>query len=130
MCFHTGMTQAFITYPDGGEEPQMTDRRMTAAVLQDIDRTFREDLQHLVYAHRWQPGDFIITDNLAVAHEASPTRSCRRSRWGCASCTGAQSRAPPHRARGLGKRERRRGQQWVPSLFLQHHACVYKPCHT
>lgn len=25
-----------------------------------------------MYAHEWEEGDFLITDNLALAHEAAP----------------------------------------------------------
>ncbi len=34
------------------------------------------------YWHNWEPGDFIISDNLAVGHEASPQSQFPRSQVG------------------------------------------------
>ena len=34
------------------------------------------------YSHKWEPGDFIISDNLAVGHEASPETQYPRSKVG------------------------------------------------
>ena len=36
----------------------------------------------LQYWHNWESGDFIISDNLAVGHEASPQSQFERSKVG------------------------------------------------
>ena len=34
------------------------------------------------YMHKWEPGDFIISDNLAVGHEASPQTQYSKDKVG------------------------------------------------
>ena len=72
LCFHTGMIQAFI-WDFGTPKQRLTSRQETAALLDEIGREFgvgRND--QLKYRHNWRAGDVILSDNLAVAHEASP----------------------------------------------------------
>ena len=38
--------------------------------------------KELIYRHEWQPGDFIISDNLALGHEAAPETQLPRSEVG------------------------------------------------
>lgn len=65
MCFHLGMISGFYvdsTRPMSREETAATLDELEAAILQS----------GLIYTHEWQPGDFIISDNCAVGHEATP----------------------------------------------------------
>ena len=39
-------------------------------------------MQLLQYWHHWEPGDFLISDNLALGHEASPQTQWSRERVG------------------------------------------------
>merc|ERR1719397_139154 len=55
LCFHLGMTAGFLL---DGEPEQQLGGMETAAALQ--------------YRHEYRQGDLVITDNLAVGHEASP----------------------------------------------------------
>ncbi|DBB16677.1 TPA: hypothetical protein ACH3X3_014925 [Trebouxia sp. C0006] len=71
MCLHTGMTDAYVWDLDTPQE-RVAGSAETRQTLGEIDQVFRGEIGHLVYSHKWQPGDFIISDNLAVAHEASP----------------------------------------------------------
>ncbi|KAL3143007.1 hypothetical protein ABBQ38_003286 [Trebouxia sp. C0009 RCD-2024] len=71
MCLHTGMTDAYVWDLDTPQE-QVAGVKETRHILGELDQVFRREIGHLLYSHKWKPGDFIITDNLAVAHEASP----------------------------------------------------------
>lgn len=71
MCFHLGMTDAFI-WDFNTENEKMTNENETVKILNEIHREFVKDNGAIQYSHKWEPGDFIITDNLAVGHEASP----------------------------------------------------------
>ena len=54
----------------GTEAETLLSRRETSEILASIHEEFvREGIS---YAHKWQLGDFIISDNLAIGHEASP----------------------------------------------------------
>lgn len=65
--------EAFIE-EDEGDQRRLLSKMETLNVLDEIEATFQEGGAgaHLRWSHRWQPGDFIIADNLAVGHEASP----------------------------------------------------------
>ncbi|KAK9806936.1 hypothetical protein WJX72_008011 [[Myrmecia] bisecta] len=71
MCFHTGMTAALGWDLDTPAE-RIATYQETEQLLQEIEDTFQHDIDHLKYRHQWREGDFIISDNLAVGHEASP----------------------------------------------------------
>lgn len=43
----------------------------TEALLGELEQLLQEN-EDLVYRHEWKDGDFLITDNLALAHEATP----------------------------------------------------------
>ena len=71
LCFHLGMTERFILdYKKPSE--QLMSRQDTEDILKSIHQEFVKEDGALQYHHHYQPGDFIITDNLAVGHEASP----------------------------------------------------------
>jgi taurine dioxygenase len=71
MCFHLGMISNFILdYKSHGQ--RVTDSQETNHLLQEIHSEIVKDNERLVYKHHWEEGDFIISDNLAVAHEATP----------------------------------------------------------
>ena len=44
----------------------------TRKVLDGIEAEFENNREKLVYDHDWEVGDFIISDNLALGHMASP----------------------------------------------------------
>jgi len=71
LCFHLGMIDCFV-WDYGSKSQKMTDRKETLAILQEIYREIVKDNESLVYKHEWKPGDFIISDNRAVGHEATP----------------------------------------------------------
>ncbi|CAL1542438.1 unnamed protein product [Lymnaea stagnalis] len=71
MCFHLGMIRCFI-WDYGTQNQRMTDYNETRQIFQDIHDEIVKDNEKLVYEHHWERGDFIISDNRAVAHEATP----------------------------------------------------------
>lgn len=82
MCFHVGMTEA-VAWEADRPKPQMASIRETRDILDELaEACGGERMASLRYAHKWQPGDFIISDNLAVAHEASPETQLDRSAVG------------------------------------------------
>lgn len=72
LIFHLGMTHRFVWDADNPSAARMTSRGETADLLEGIHHAITHTARHLIYHHVWEPGDFIISDNLAVAHEASP----------------------------------------------------------
>ena len=102
LCFHLGMTEGFLI--DQGTKEQ---RSLSPSEVQQVVHWNRSDLiQHILelifyinikllqqvldsikeeicregqaYSHVYQPGDFIISDNLAVGHEADPATQLPR----------------------------------------------------
>ncbi|XP_069128262.1 (3R)-3-[(carboxymethyl)amino]fatty acid oxygenase/decarboxylase-like [Argopecten irradians] len=71
LCFHLGMTEGFIV-DKGTEKEQYTSDMETIGILKDIHKEIVKDDRRLIYSHKWEEGDFIISDNLAVGHEATP----------------------------------------------------------
>ncbi|KAK7100497.1 hypothetical protein V1264_023443 [Littorina saxatilis] len=71
ICFHLGMTGGFV-WDYGTDEERSTDRRETAQILQEMHQEITKDNSRLIHSHKWEVGDFIISDNLAVGHEATP----------------------------------------------------------
>lgn len=99
MCFHLGMTASFVWDPNTPQE-RHTDPRETASLLDEMERAVLER-QHLWYHHRWKAGDFIISDNVALAHEASPDTQLPVSRVGLRvmhRTTVAGMHGPPRKA--------------------------------
>lgn len=72
LCFHVGMIDSFI-WDQGTPNARTTDREETDRILDEIEAAFTVSAPKLglIYSHRWLPGDFIMSDNAAVAHEAS-----------------------------------------------------------
>jgi len=81
MCFHLGMTSDFM-YDYGTENEKIADNNAFRRIIQDIYEEFVKDNLSIQYKHKWSEGDFIISDNLAVAHEASPETQLPRSQVG------------------------------------------------
>lgn len=83
MCFHLGMTAAFVWDYDASSKDNVdnavnsnaarqTDASETEALLNEIEAVFHSEVAaRLIYSHKWQHGDFIISDNAALGHEAS-----------------------------------------------------------
>jgi alpha-ketoglutarate-dependent taurine dioxygenase len=72
ICFHLGMTDGFVVKKGSSDERVMSSAE-AITLLKDIHSKIVANNEELVYAHKWQEGDFIISDNLAVGHEAAPT---------------------------------------------------------
>lgn len=51
ICLHTGMTDAYVWDLESAE-PRIADRAETRQILQEIDATFRQKIQHLIYSHK------------------------------------------------------------------------------
>ncbi|XP_069705019.1 alpha-ketoglutarate-dependent taurine dioxygenase-like isoform X2 [Periplaneta americana] len=71
MCFHLGMTCNYI-WDYGTPQERMTTEDEFERITRDIHHEFVKDGGKIQYSHKWQEGDFIISDNLAVGHEATP----------------------------------------------------------
>ncbi|KAK7465206.1 hypothetical protein BaRGS_00037610, partial [Batillaria attramentaria] len=71
LCFHNGGTNAFV-WDYGTDQERQTDARETQLLLREIHHEITKDNNRLVYSHKWKAGDFIIADNLALGHYATP----------------------------------------------------------
>jgi len=71
LCFHLGMTQGFILDYQKSTEKKLTESE-TSKILSGIHHEFTKNDGAVQYHHKYEAGDFIISDNLAVGHEASP----------------------------------------------------------
>ncbi|KAI8510173.1 hypothetical protein Bbelb_126010 [Branchiostoma belcheri] len=71
LCFHLGMTESFLVGLPHAEK-RRTDWKETSQLLREIHHEFVKNNNAVQYSHKWEVGDFIISDNLAVGHEASP----------------------------------------------------------
>lgn len=71
LCFHLGMTDAFA-WDAGTDKERITEWPETKHILTEIHQEIEKNNRELVYSHKWEQGDFIISDNLAVGHEATP----------------------------------------------------------
>ncbi|KAG4066874.1 hypothetical protein HA402_012941 [Bradysia odoriphaga] len=81
MCLHLGMTERFISNY-GGSNEKMYSIEESEQILREIHDEIAVRNQKLIYRHEWQPGQFIISDNLAVGHEAVPETQFSRDRVG------------------------------------------------
>nr|XP_002740180.1 PREDICTED: uncharacterized protein LOC100373488 [Saccoglossus kowalevskii] len=81
LIVHMGMTDAFI-WDKGTKQERMTEWRETNQLLKEINHEFIKDNKAIQYSHKWNVGDFIISDNLAVGHEAAPSSQTSRSEVG------------------------------------------------
>lgn len=78
LCFHLGMTEGFI-YDYSSPNQRVATAEEYERILKDINYEFIKDNKSIQYKHNWEVGDFIISDNLAVGHEATPETQCPRS---------------------------------------------------
>jgi alpha-ketoglutarate-dependent taurine dioxygenase len=81
MCFHLGMTEGFI-WDYGQSSEQMASAQETRSILMEIHNKIVNDCSTLQYSHHYKPGDFMISDNLALGHEATPETQWPRSKVG------------------------------------------------
>lgn len=70
MCIHLGMTRGFM-WDKGSPDSRVTGGPETEELLCELEQLLADN-SDLVYRHEWEDGDFLITDNLALAHEATP----------------------------------------------------------
>lgn len=71
MCFHLGMTAAYV-WDYGTDKQRVTSPEETVKIHEEIHNEIVKDNKRLIYSHKWEEGDFIISDNLSVGHEATP----------------------------------------------------------
>jgi len=71
LCLHLGMTDHYVIDAGSPEERRLSYEE-TEEVKRSIYDEFVKDNASIQYVHKWSPGDFIISDNLALGHEASP----------------------------------------------------------
>ncbi|KAK4309309.1 hypothetical protein Pmani_019035 [Petrolisthes manimaculis] len=81
LCFHLGMTTAYV-WDYGTPQQKVTGDEETYAIHQEIHDEFVKDNKARQYRHEWSVGDFIISDNLAVGHEAAKETQLPRSQVG------------------------------------------------
>ena len=81
LCFHLGMTDSFILDRGSSNVKELSEEE-TEQTLGSIYNEIVRKNNDLVYKHEWKPGDFIISDNLAVGHEASPETQYPKSEVG------------------------------------------------
>ncbi|KAF6199203.1 hypothetical protein GE061_007228 [Apolygus lucorum] len=96
LCFHLGMTSSFI-YDYGTDYQRLTTPEETKKIIKSIDEEFVKDGGNILYKHEWEVGDFIMSDNLSVGHEASPESQIPRSEVGLRVLhrTTAKGEVPP-----------------------------------
>ncbi|KAK7070022.1 hypothetical protein SK128_007847 [Halocaridina rubra] len=81
LCFHLGMTESFI-WDYKTPQQRQTSEDETYSILREIHHEFVKDNKARQYAHEWKVGDFIISDNQSVGHEAAPETQLPRSQVG------------------------------------------------
>jgi alpha-ketoglutarate-dependent taurine dioxygenase len=108
LCFHLGMTAAFVV-DAGTPAARATAPHKTAALLREIEEAITQRCAHLIYSHRWQPGDFIISDNAALGHEAAEETQLGRAAVGLRIMhrTTVQGTTPPRKEYRLDDQGRR-----------------------
>ncbi|KAL4458193.1 hypothetical protein ABPG75_013058 [Micractinium tetrahymenae] len=72
MCFHNGNTAGFEWY-SGTPQARRTSPEETRQLLAEVEAAINSDpcCADLKYSHQWQPGDVLIADNMALAHQAA-----------------------------------------------------------
>jgi len=81
LCFHLGMTEGFIQ-DLGLKTEKYLSHEQTEDVLKSIHHEFVKNGGEIQYKHEYEAGDLIISDNLAVGHEASPDTQLPREKIG------------------------------------------------
>jgi len=104
LCFHLGMTEGFLL--DKGTKEQ---RSLSSLEVQQVLDSIKEEIcvEGRVYSHEYKPGDFIISDNLAVGHEADPATQLPREEVGLrvmhrVTIAGSQ---PPRKSPGASRED-------------------------
>ncbi|CAH1785347.1 unnamed protein product [Owenia fusiformis] len=69
LCVHLGKT-AYFNYRYKQPDERLLNEEESAEIIREIKKQFDRNNKELQYGHEWQPGDFIITDNLALGHVA------------------------------------------------------------
>ncbi|KAL5017591.1 hypothetical protein ScPMuIL_007180 [Solemya velum] len=69
LCIHSDYQPGTIY--DYGTENEQTNLMGSAQLKKEITSEIEKDDRRLIYSHKWLAGDFIITDNLALAHRPS-----------------------------------------------------------
>ena len=84
LCFHLGMTDAFAVDYDVArrQADRLCNENETSAILREIHEEITRGQREKIYHHEWKPGELIISDNLAVGHEATPDTQLPVSRVG------------------------------------------------
>jgi alpha-ketoglutarate-dependent taurine dioxygenase len=103
LCFHTGMTAAVVWDADDAAARRLATDEEAAALLRELGDAC--DASPLRYEHVWRHGDFIVSDNRAVAHEATAATQAPRQQVGLRvmhRCTVAGSEPPRKRAAAGG----------------------------
>lgn len=81
LCFHLGMTTEFIwNYKLPSES--IASHEEYEELIDSIKSKINQDNGKYIYVHKWEPGDFIISDNLAVGHFAHSSTQASRSKVG------------------------------------------------
>ncbi|XP_047114767.1 alpha-ketoglutarate-dependent sulfonate dioxygenase-like isoform X1 [Schistocerca piceifrons] len=81
LCFHLGMTNNYL-WDKGTPNERFATEEEFDRITRDIHNEFVRDGGKIQYSHKWEAGDFIISDNLAVGHEASPETQLPHSEVG------------------------------------------------
>lgn len=71
LCFHLGMTEGFV-WNYGTSQQRVATEVENNQLLEEIYNEIVNHNKDLIYTHEWKPGEFIISDNLSVGHEATP----------------------------------------------------------
>lgn len=73
MLIHTAKHRTFPFILDHGtDQAAELDAEATEAVRKALEEEIEKDNRRLVYSHKWEEGDLLITDNLALVHRAAP----------------------------------------------------------
>jgi len=75
LCISLGKISCFI-WDKNSHIRRKTTKEETKLLVDEINAAIYKDNGALIYTHRWEPGDLVITDNLALGHMASANTQC------------------------------------------------------
>ncbi|XP_006818383.2 alpha-ketoglutarate-dependent taurine dioxygenase-like, partial [Saccoglossus kowalevskii] len=81
LCIHMGFSQGFV-WDKGTAQERNASKSENNDIKNELNRQYMRDNKKIQYSHKWEVGDFIITDNLAVGHEAALSSQFPRSKVG------------------------------------------------
>ncbi|XP_050420728.1 putative dioxygenase Mb0100 isoform X2 [Adelges cooleyi] len=81
LCFHLGMTSNFIWNYKQPSQKVATDEECQQ-LFNSIYNEINQDNGKYIYEHKWEAGDFIISDNLGVGHFAHSSTQAPTSEVG------------------------------------------------